>query len=251
VYLIVLLVNSFYAHAFLNRPITIVPLLGLFLGDLHTGVLLGAQLELLFIGITTIGGSLPSDVTLAGILVGAFVIGGGVSMELAMPLAVAIGVVSAMFTLMNRIIVAGAYVPFFDNWAAKGQWKAYIMWNVVGQVVLCIVPVLVTFFAIYLGSGAVTAAMNAIPAAIQHGIAVASSMMPAVGIALLMSMLWSTKMSIYFYLGFALTVYLKINMTAMIFIAAFITIVQVYNEMNIRDRIKAATSKSGEGDLFG
>jgi len=254
-YSVILLIPSFYCHSFTNRPIVICPIIGALLGDGHTGLLLGAQLEMIFIGITTIGGSLPSDVTLAGTLVTAFVIGGGVSLDVAMPLAVAIGIVAAMFTLMNRIIVAGAYVPFFDRWAAEGKYKTYTTWAIVGQFVLAIVPTLTVFLAIYLGADAVKALMDKIPAAIQHGMSVAAGMMPAVGIALLMNMLWSSKMSIYFFFGFGVTVYLNLNMTAMIVVGAFITVVQVYNEMKIRDSVKAVAGKAAAGgeesDLFG
>ena len=35
----------------LNRPIVIGPLVGLFLGDLHTGVIIGASLEAVFMGV--------------------------------------------------------------------------------------------------------------------------------------------------------------------------------------------------------
>ena len=37
----------------LNRPIVIGPLVGLFLGDLHTGVIIGASLEAVFMGVVT------------------------------------------------------------------------------------------------------------------------------------------------------------------------------------------------------
>lgn len=237
----------------MNRPIVICPIIGALLGDAHTGLLLGAQLEMLFIGITTIGGSLPSDVTLAGSIVTAFVIGAHVQFEAALPLAVAIGIVAAMFTLMNRIIVAGSYVPFFDKWAAEGKFKTYQTWAILGQFVLHIIPAITLFLAVYLGADAVKNLMNSIPVAVQHGMSVASGMMPAVGIALLMNMLWSSKMSIYFFFGFGISVYLNLNMTAMIVIAAFVTVVQVYNDMRIRDVAKSSKALSGgeESDLFG
>jgi len=228
------------------------PVIGALLGDLHMGLIVGAQLELVFIGITTIGGSLPSDVTLAGTVVIAFVVGAHVDVNAASALAVAIGIVAAMFTLANRIIVAGAYVPFFDKWAAEGNYKTYRMWAVVGQFVLHIIPTIVVFLAVYLGADAVKSLMAAIPVQVQHGLQIASGMMPAVGIALLMSMLWSGKMSIYFFFGFAVSVYLNLNMTAMVVIGAFITVATVYMDMRIREVAKASKTSGGEGtDLFG
>ena len=40
----------------LNRPIVIGPLVGLLLGDLHTGVIIGASLEAVFMGVVNICG---------------------------------------------------------------------------------------------------------------------------------------------------------------------------------------------------
>lgn len=41
----------------LNRPIVIGPLVGLFLGDVKTGVMIGASLEAVFMGVVNIGGA--------------------------------------------------------------------------------------------------------------------------------------------------------------------------------------------------
>jgi fructoselysine and glucoselysine-specific PTS system IIC component len=124
---------------------------------------------------------------------------------------------------------------------------------IIGQFGMYVLPCLVVFLAIYLGAPAVQKMMDAIPAFIKTGMGVAAGVLPCVGLALLMNMLWSPKMSIYYFFGFGLTVYLKINMTAMIVIAAFITIVSVYNDMKLRDTVKAvAGSAAGKGDdLFG
>jgi mannose/fructose/N-acetylgalactosamine-specific phosphotransferase system component IIC len=244
--------GRFYGHSFIQRPIVVCPVLGAILGNVQTGLLLGAELELIFIGITNIGGSIPSDVFLAGTLVTAYTIGTGITLESALLLAVAIGIVAAMFTLMNRIVVAGSYVPVFERLAAQGNDKAYKRMAIFGQLGLEVIPFVTVFLAIYLGADAVKSVLAAIPTQIQNGMKVASGMMPAVGIALLMNMLWSSKSSIYFFFGFGLTVYLKINMTAMIVVAAFITIVQVYNDMKVREAVKAIAGAEGKGDdLFG
>ena len=59
------------------RPITIGPLVGLVLGDLQTGVTIGASLELLFMGAISVGAYIPPDVLIGGILATAFAIKSG------------------------------------------------------------------------------------------------------------------------------------------------------------------------------
>ena len=252
VYFIFSEVSAFYAHNFITRPITVCPVLGMVLGDVTTGLMLGANLELLFMGITNIGGSIPSDVFLAGTIVTALVVGSGLDMESAIVLATAIGVVAAIWSLTVRIVFQGALVTIFEKYAAAGNDKAYNRLAIIGNALNPVFSTLLVFAAIALGADALTALMASIPEFITRGLQVAAGMMPAIGLGLLMNMLWSTKASIYFFFGFAATVYLNINMTFMVVIAIFITLMQVYNELDLRDRLKAVSSSAGEeDDLFG
>lgn len=253
VYLVDSLITRYYSHSFMNRPITIVPVIGLVLGDLQTGLILGAELELLFMGITTIGGSLPSDVTLGGTLTAAFVIGAGVTMDAAMAMAVAIGVVSALWTLAVRIILTGGLIPFFERFAAEGKTRAFFQLGIWGNLLGVIPSVILVYVAVALGADAVSATVNSLPEWLTLGLGVGAGMMPAVGISMLANMLWSTKMSIYFIFGFAMTAYLGLSMVGMIFVAAFITLVVVYQQMDLRNGLKSVQGggNDGEDDLFG
>ena len=228
------------------------PVLGIVLGDVQTGLALGASLELLFMGITNIGGSIPSDCFLAATLVTSLCIGTGMDVDTAIVLAAAIGVVAAIWSLTVRIVYQGALVPIFERYAAQGNTAGYSRLIIIGNLVNGLFSTVLVFAAIALGADALQSAMAAIPAFILDGMSVAAGMMPAVGLALLMNMLWSGKASIYFFFGFAATVYLNINMTFMVVIAVFITLMQVYNELDLRNRLKAVGGSNGEeDDLFG
>ena len=62
--------GSLYAF----RPIVLCPLVGLVLGDLQTGLAVGASLELLFMGSISIGAYVPPNETVGGVLACAFAI---------------------------------------------------------------------------------------------------------------------------------------------------------------------------------
>jgi mannose/fructose/N-acetylgalactosamine-specific phosphotransferase system component IIC len=253
VYLAFSELSAFWAHNFATRPIVVCPILGIILGDAATGLALGASLELLFMGITNIGGSIPSDVFLAGTIVTALCIGTGLDYETAVVLAAAIGAVSAIWSLAVRIIYQGMFVSIFERLAAKGDVKGYNRMAFIANVTNPIFSTLLVYVAIALGADALQGIIDSIPAFILNGLKVAAGMMPAIGLGLLMNMLWSGKASIYFFFGFAATVYLNINMTFMVVIAVFITLMQVYNELDLRERLKAVGggSNGGEDDLFG
>ena len=74
----------------LNRPIVIGPLVGLFLGDLHTGVIIGASLEAVFMGVVNIGGASAAEPGIATAVGTAFAIMLGKGSEVALTLATSI-----------------------------------------------------------------------------------------------------------------------------------------------------------------
>ncbi|MCD3180291.1 PTS sugar transporter, partial [Salmonella enterica subsp. enterica serovar Enteritidis] len=65
-------------------PIVTGLLTGLVLGDMETGIVMGATLELAFIGSFSVGASLPPDVVTGGILGVAFAIISGAGAETAL-----------------------------------------------------------------------------------------------------------------------------------------------------------------------
>lgn len=246
-------VSAFWCHNFITRPITVAPIMGIVLGDPQTGLMIGASLELLFMGITNIGGSIPSDVFLAAAIVTPLCIGTGIGFEAAVVLAAAIGVVAAIWSLTVRLVYQGALVTIFERYAAAGNDKAYTRLAIIGNAINPIFSTLLVFAAIALGADALDSIMKSIPAFILDGMSVAAGMMPAIGLALLMNMLWSGKASIYFFFGYGVTAYLGVSMMFMVVIATFITLMQVYSELDLRDRLKAVGGGSNgeEDDLFG
>jgi len=59
------------------RPIVVAPLVGFFLGDVTTGALIGATLELVFMGAIQVGAAVPPDVLVGAGLGTAFAITSG------------------------------------------------------------------------------------------------------------------------------------------------------------------------------
>lgn len=68
--LVAFIAQSEYAlgTSLISRPIVTGLLTGLVLGDVQTGVIMGATLELAFIGSFSVGASIPPDVVTGGIL---------------------------------------------------------------------------------------------------------------------------------------------------------------------------------------
>lgn len=111
----------------LNRPIVIGPLVGLALGDIQTGVLIGASLEAVFMGVVNIGGASAAEPGLATAVGAAFAINLGGGAGVALPLAIPIGILGLQVKTLLYVGVIGFFAPVFDRLAAEGKERKIVL----------------------------------------------------------------------------------------------------------------------------
>ena len=104
------------------RPIVLCPLVGLVLGDLQTGLAVGASLELLFMGSISIGAYVPPNETVGGVLACAFAIQLGQGTETAIALAMPIAVLALTIGNITNALFP-VFVDMADKFALKGNLK--------------------------------------------------------------------------------------------------------------------------------
>ena len=82
--------EDFLGTTLLSRPLVLGPLVGLILGNLHDGIVIGATLELIFMGNIKVGAAIPPDVITGGVLGTTFAILSGKGPAIALALAIPI-----------------------------------------------------------------------------------------------------------------------------------------------------------------
>lgn len=194
---------------YINRPIVLGPLVGLILGDVQQGVIMGATLELFFMGAVSIGAYIPPDVIVGGTLATAFAISMGSGTEaaiaLAMPLALISLAIGNIFNVVNSFILRIA-----DKSASEGKISgiSFAHWSI--GMITVIRRFLLVFFGFYFGAEAMTRVVAAIPEQIILGMDAAAGLLPALGFAMLMRMILNKQLIPFYFLGFVLSAYLNI-----------------------------------------
>ena len=89
-----------------ERPLISCTIVGLLLGDLQTGLSVGASIELMSLGLVVIGAASPPDMNMAAIICAAFAILTDASVETALALAVPIAVLGQMLGVLMRTILS-------------------------------------------------------------------------------------------------------------------------------------------------
>lgn len=231
-----------------GRPIVLGPIIGFLLGDLKTGITLGAELEILYLGITNVGGTSGTDAcTSSGIAV-AFAILHGISNEAAIALAIPLGAIGLIFRGFEPVI-ADLLQGIPDKFLEKDNQFMYGFSAILCHIVMLLPGTIVTFLAVMFGGDLVQSLLSTMPQFILDGATAFGKMMPAVGLAMMLTLLWNNKLSIFFILGFFITKYTGINVLFLSIIAVSLAVFDYFYFVDNK-KIVAANVHDGEEDFF-
>jgi mannose PTS system EIIC component len=196
------------------RPLVAGFLVGIILGDPITGTVVGGTINLMYLGFISAGGALPGDPCLAGTVGTALAIASALEPEAALALAVPIGLLGTLIWF-GRLTVNAIFVHWADSYAQKGDTRMVGFMNLVPpQIFLFIISFIPVFIASLYGPAAVEAAIGFLGKNVLHTLMVIGGMMPALGIAMNLRAIFKGDNRAYFFLGFFLTVYLKLDIVA-------------------------------------
>ena len=208
----------------LGRPLVAGFLIGLVFGDVQAGVLCGLAVQGVFIASMHTGGTSSSEITYASY--------GGIGLALATTKDPAVAVTLAIFIgqtfglIFYNLRMAG--FSYFNHKAEKAAANLDVKGLILNQIVYTqfitfLVRVIPIMPAIYFGKDLVESLLKSMPEVVTHIVSVLGGVLPALGIAMLMNILIKKKAElVFFFLGFVLIAFAKLNTVALVFIAAAI-----------------------------
>ncbi len=200
--------DYFVGTAMLGRPLVLGALVGIILGDVKTGVMIGFQLELVFMGMYAIGASIPPDMIVGSVLGTAFAITTGNGMETAITIAMPAAILSAFVVNLFYGVITPIMARAADRFAEEGKYKKIEAIFLSNGFLFDLTFAVIAFVAFLFGGDAVQAVVSAIPGWLTSGITIAAGILPALGFAQLISMIMSRKVAVFFLFGFLLSAYL-------------------------------------------
>lgn len=227
----------FLGTSLIQRPIVIGTLVGLAMGDLSQGIIMGATLELAFIGAVSIGAYIPPDMLSGTILGVAFAIKAGASPEAAL----ALGMPIATIMLALNTILGTPIMLFFthlcDKNAERGEASKLRFNGIFGGFLSACITLPIIPCAYYFGSDAVTGLLSGLPTWIETGMNIAGGLIPALGFAMLAQMIMKKNIAPYFFLGYFLVAYFELSTTAIaIFSGIIVAIIMLNDKKKVKDK---------------
>lgn len=194
-----------------TRPIITGFVVGIILGDIQTGLIVGATVELMFLAVIFVGTAVPPDPTLAAALATTFAVYAGGETEVAIATAVPVALIGQIITTIQFSFVNVAFMHYGEKFANDANPKGLFWSNIIPLFANFVFYGIPTFLAIYFGAEYVTGIIEAIPQTLIDGLAVGGGMIGAVGFALLLSTINIKGLWPYFVIGFIMASYLGLN----------------------------------------
>ncbi|MCT1901496.1 PTS mannose/fructose/sorbose/N-acetylgalactosamine transporter subunit IIC [Oceanobacillus sojae] len=207
-------------------------ILGLVYGKLTEGLIIGATIQLIYIGIINTGGNMPADQSLAGIIAIPIALQTDLSTELAVGLAVPFGVLGVFLDQIRRI--SNSYwisqaEKHAENLNQRGIFNCAITYPTILLFFITFIPV---FIITLVGADTVTFIMDAMPQGIIDGFSVAGGILPALGFAIILLIIGKRELMPYFFIGFFAVAYLGINTMAAAVFGTCVAAIVLFNSIN-------------------
>ncbi len=188
----------------LYRPLVAGFFVGLILGDPAQGTLIGAAINVPYLGFISAGGTLPADASFAGWVGTTVALAGHLDPTKAIPIAFGLGLLGTII-FYGRMSLDSVFAHWADARAEKADIRGVALMNwLPGQAFLFVASFVPVFLFALNGPSYVQDALNRLPLWTVNGLIIAGGVLPAIGIALNMRFIFRGSAIPYFFIGFIL-----------------------------------------------
>lgn len=197
-------------------------LVGLVMGDMNQAMIVGAAIQLIYLGVISAGGNQPSDPCLAAYVAIPIAISSGLDTNASIALAVPVALLGVQLT--NLVYLwNGFFAEKAETFAEKGNTGNIFVWGVlIPGIIRCLVFAIPVTVALYFGSGVLKGVLNNIPDWLTNGLSAMGSCLPAVGFAIIANLIGKRKYIPFFLAGFFLIQYTKIGTIPLLLCGLFL-----------------------------
>ena len=242
-------IDQFSLTELVYRPIIACPIIGLILGDVHTGLVIGGTYELMMIGNMPVGGAQPPNAVLGSVVAMIFAVKAGMDTNSALGACMIFAtfgqyVVTVTFTIMSGLMAKA------DKAAHEGNPKGITNVLNTSMAILGGLFALIAIIA-YIGGVAMTGTLQSLSenaSWFMGGLGAAGGMMRFVGFAILLKIMMSNDMWGWLLAGFALALVfgnIEATSSATLVLVAFVGVCIALLDF----RINSVAKKAEQGGI--
>jgi mannose/fructose/N-acetylgalactosamine-specific phosphotransferase system component IIC len=201
-----------------REPIVTGFLVGLILGDVTQGLVIGAALQIIWMGATGIGPTAQLDIGAGGTIGTAVALLTGSGPEVAITFGLPVAVI---MQFLNTLFMTAfsVWMHHVDKLIDDLKEKQMIFIHIACGLITAFMMAALTFIVMYFGNNAIDALVKGLPDWASNGLNAVAVLLPALGFALLLNILLEKNLLPFFIVGFAITAYTHLNTIAVTLLA--------------------------------
>ena len=242
-------VDSCWEAFYWFRPMVVAFFAGIALGNVQLGVACGAVAELSYLGLLTVGGTVPPDPLMADMMTVVIAYSTGQSAETALGLSLPFALLAQWYGIIcNTAFVAIAHKC--DDYASKADTYAFKKLVYGGVVIKSLGVALIVFLCSFALQAPIQSFVNSFPTWLIHGFEISGSLLPAVGLGLLLMVTLNKDNAPYLFLGFIMATFLNLpNVLPIAIVGVALAYINYMYEKKIDDKTSMVTvTVGGEED---
>lgn len=202
----------------LREPVITGFLVGLILGDVEKGLIIGATLQMMWMGATGIGPTAQLDIGTGGTIGAAVAITTGTGAESAIVFALPVAVI---MQFLNTLLLTGfsGFMQVAERKIDELNFRSIVMIHYLCGFLTFLLYFSLTFIVMYFGNNAIDSIVNGLPEWANNGLTAVASILPAMGFALLLNIILEKDLIPFLILGFVIAAYTDLTMIAVAAIA--------------------------------
>ena len=170
--------GDFLGECKLREPLVTGFLVGLILGDVRQGIIIGGQLQLIWMGATGIGLSAQLDIGCGGTIGTAIALMTNSGAEVAMAFGLPVSILMQSLNVLKMTGFSGI-MHKVDRYAEEGNMKGMIRLHYFCGFITFLLYCVPTFVSVYMGSGLVQTVVDSLPQWAMDGLTAVSALLPA------------------------------------------------------------------------
>lgn len=228
-----------------NNPLSIGFFSGIIMGDIPTGLAVGATLQLMVLGVGTYGGASMPDFMTGAIIGTAYAVMSGKGLSFAIGLAVPVGLLMVQLDVLARFVNV-YFLHRVDKYIAKNDTKRAARNVVYGVFPWGLSRAVPVFVMLSLGEGVIKQILAITPQWLTDGLKVSGGILPVVGIAILLRYLPTKRFFSFLVIGFIAAAYVKIPMLGVAFLGLAMAIIYYQQQVKKSNNTTSGSSSSTE-----
>ncbi|RHW48222.1 PTS sugar transporter subunit IIC [Bombilactobacillus bombi] len=231
-----------------KMPILYGAITGMILGDVKTGLMVGATLQLMSLGVANIGGSSMPDYIVAAIISAAISVTTGKGIAAGMAIGLPVGMLTMNLDVIVKLINS-AIAKKTQTFANRKQFGKMQKMIPIATFMYPLEAALPVFLAVVFGKTVVESILNFMPQWFTVGLNVAGGMLPAVGIAMLLVYMPMKRYGYWIIIGFVLSAFLKMPVLGVALLGCAAAVNQFKNENTHNTNVTAPMANLNKEDM--